>query len=149
MAVPGEPEPKVNLRPTPHSPEEFCQAYAQRVFRVAAFVARGAADAEDIAQDALLKASLEVDLTVRGPLSSHLADNAGAEIPSVSKPHPLFSVDLFEPSGSSVQALGGDARSGLGSEEVHSRWLISGPRRYHLVVIYEGVGQFVREINVR
>ena len=93
--------------------------------------------------------SLEVDLTVRGPLASHLTDSAGAEIPGVSKPHPVFSIDLFEPSGSPVQGLGGDASSGLGSEEVHSRWLIPGPGRYHLVVIYEGVGHFVREINVR
>ena len=74
MAVPGEPEPKVNLRPTPPSPEEFCQAYAERVFRFAAFVARGDADAEDIAQDALLKAirSLESYDPRRGSVETWL-----------------------------------------------------------------------------
>jgi RNA polymerase sigma-70 factor, ECF subfamily len=36
--------------------EELCQNYAGRVFRFAAMVARGHAEAEDIAQEALLKA---------------------------------------------------------------------------------------------
>jgi RNA polymerase sigma-70 factor, ECF subfamily len=52
----GEAEcPKVIGRPTLRA-EELCRTYAERVFRFAAMVASGNAEAEDIAQEALLKA---------------------------------------------------------------------------------------------
>ncbi len=41
--------------------EELCRTYAERVFRFAAMVARGNAEAEDIAQEALLKAIRKLD----------------------------------------------------------------------------------------
>ena len=41
--------------------EELCRSHAQRVFRFAAMVARGNAEAEDIAQEALLKAIRKLD----------------------------------------------------------------------------------------
>lgn len=41
--------------------EELCQSYAERVFRFAAMIASGNAEAEDIAQEALLKAIRKLD----------------------------------------------------------------------------------------
>lgn len=41
--------------------DELCRTYAQRVYRFAAMVARGNAEAEDIAQEALLKAIRKLD----------------------------------------------------------------------------------------
>jgi RNA polymerase sigma-70 factor (ECF subfamily) len=41
--------------------EELCRIYAERVFRFAAMVAHGNAEAEDIAQEALLKAIRKLD----------------------------------------------------------------------------------------
>jgi len=41
--------------------EELCRTYAGRVFRFAAMVSRGNAEAEDIAQEALLKAIRKLD----------------------------------------------------------------------------------------
>jgi RNA polymerase sigma-70 factor (ECF subfamily) len=52
--------PRVTDRPALRA-EELCRTYAERVFRFAAMVARGNAEAEDIAQEALLKAIRKLD----------------------------------------------------------------------------------------
>jgi hypothetical protein len=92
--------------------------------------------------------SLQVDMEVHGPLSSHLTDAVGAAIPNVSKPHPVFNVGLLDANGAEVQGLSSEMSSGLGSESGHWRWLVTTKGRYRLVVSFEGVGQFEREIDV-
>lgn len=52
--------PKVSSRPALGA-EELCRTYAERVFRFAAMVAHGNAEADDIAQEALLKAIRKLD----------------------------------------------------------------------------------------
>jgi RNA polymerase sigma-70 factor, ECF subfamily len=52
--------PRVSSRPALGA-EELCRTYAARVFRFAAMVAGGNAEAEDIAQEALLKAIRKLD----------------------------------------------------------------------------------------
>jgi RNA polymerase sigma-70 factor, ECF subfamily len=54
--------------------EELCRTYAERVFRFAAMVSRGNAEAEDIAQEALLKAIRKLDAydTRRGSVETWL-----------------------------------------------------------------------------
>ena len=42
--------------PTPVSPDALCQTYASRVYKFAQMISRDAADAEDLAQDALERA---------------------------------------------------------------------------------------------
>jgi RNA polymerase sigma-70 factor (ECF subfamily) len=50
----------VSTRPVLEA-DELCRTYAQRVYRFAAMVARGSPEAEDIAQEALLKAIRKLD----------------------------------------------------------------------------------------
>jgi hypothetical protein len=92
--------------------------------------------------------SLQVAMQVEGPLASHLTDTIGPDIPNVSKPHPAFNVRLLDANRTEVQGLSSDASSGLGTETTHSRWLITAPGRYRLIVSFEGAGQFEREIKV-
>ncbi|TMD22440.1 MAG: sigma-70 family RNA polymerase sigma factor [Chloroflexi bacterium] len=62
LAVPGGAECPKLRRPQPAmGAEELCRNYGERVFRFAAMVARADAEAEDIAQEALLKAIRRLD----------------------------------------------------------------------------------------
>src|SRR5260370_2054879 len=45
----------------PLTPETLCARYAERVYRFAAMVARGSAEAEDVAQEALERAIRKLD----------------------------------------------------------------------------------------
>jgi hypothetical protein len=92
--------------------------------------------------------SLQVDMQVQGPLASHLTDAVGQDIPNVSKPHPAFDVRLLDANGTAVQGLSGEMSNGLGSVTSRWRWLVTAPGRYRLIVSFEGVGQFEREIDV-
>jgi len=61
LALAGGAEcPRVTDRPALRA-EELCRIYGERVFRFAAMVARGNPEAEDIAQEALLKAIRKLD----------------------------------------------------------------------------------------
>lgn len=92
--------------------------------------------------------SLQVGMQVEGPLSSHLTDMVGADVPNVSKPHPVFDVRLLDATGGEVQGISSEMSGGLGSETGHWNWLVTAAGRYRLVVSFEGVGQFERGIDV-
>jgi hypothetical protein len=92
--------------------------------------------------------SLQVDMTVEGPLASHLTDAVGQDIPNVSKPHEAFDVRLLDANGIDIQGLSSEMSSGLGGENGHWRWLVTAAGRYRLAVSFEGVGQFERAIDV-
>jgi hypothetical protein len=92
--------------------------------------------------------SLQVGMQVEGPLSSHLTDVVGADVPNVSKPHPVFDVRLLDATGGEVQGISSEMSGGLGSETGHWNWLVTAAGRYRLVVSFEGVGQFERAIDV-
>ncbi|TMD22441.1 MAG: DUF4179 domain-containing protein [Chloroflexi bacterium] len=123
-------EPGINIRPLPSD-----GVIASTTFRFTSIVRSGP--------------SLEVDMSVQGPLAAHLTDAVGEAIPNVSKPHPVFEIRLLDSSGAEVQELRSEMHSGLGSESLRSLWLVTAPGRYHVVASYEGVGQFEREISVR
>ena len=91
-------------------------------------------------------ATLEVDMQVSGPLSSHLSDTVGETIPYVSKPHPAFNIVLVDATGSETH-VGGGVSTGLGPATLRS-WLVAAPGHYRIVVSFEGAGQFEREITV-
>jgi hypothetical protein len=123
-------EPGTNIRPLPSD-----GLLATTTFHFTAIVRSGP--------------SLEVDMEVQGPLASHLTDTVGEEIPNISKPHEVFNIRLLDSAGAEVQGLESDMSGGIGSETVRSRWLVTAPGLYRLILSYQGVGQFEREINVR
>jgi hypothetical protein len=93
-------------------------------------------------------ATVRVDMKVTGPLTRHITDIVGQEVPGVSKPRPAFQIRLLGADGREVQELDGGASSGVSGTDVTQTWLRPARGNYRLVVSFEGVGEIERQLSL-
>jgi hypothetical protein len=93
-------------------------------------------------------ATVSLHMEISGPLAKQLDRTVGTEIPGVAKPHPAFTYDLVDVSGSPATGIYSSTSTGIGPAQFTATWVITHPGDYRIRIDYEGVGSFERTITI-